>query len=174
MLRNFATGLHARMSANGVEAPSVAVIEYAMKIVTNAVSIAGLTLIIGLLTGELERTANMLIVFAAFRFITGGYHLKSGIFCVIVSTAALSLTPLVNLSDMMTNLCTAIACIVVAVFAPSNFDKYAWLSKRHYPKLKVLALVIVSSNFLIGSDILALTYILQAVLLPFKDGGDAK
>jgi len=172
MLRSFASNLHVRISESGTQAPSVDVIEYALKIVVNAVSITALTLMIGTITGEFERTVIMLVVFAAFRFITGGYHLKSGVFCVIVSTAALSLVPLINLSAGMANILTLAACIVVAIFAPSNFDKYAWISDRHYSKLKALALVIVSSNFLIGSDVLALTYILQAVLLPFKDGGD--
>lgn len=174
MLHRYATSLRARISESGAKAPSVDVIAYALNIVTNTVSIAALSLIIGILTGEFWRTAAMLVTFAVIRFITGGYHLKSGIFCVVVSTVVLSTMPLINLSDLMTNIFTLVACIIIAAFAPSNFDKYAWISEKHYPRLKVIAFALVSINFFVVSDILALTYILQASLLPFKEGGGDK
>ena len=77
MLNNLALTLHNRMSANGVDAPSVPVIEYALKIVANTISIFGLSMLTGILTGEAWRTFLMLIVFSALRYISGGYHLKS-------------------------------------------------------------------------------------------------
>lgn len=173
MLLKVATALHNQIKANDVEPPSVAVIEYFLKIFTNTASITLATAIIGVMSGEFARTIELMLSFAFLRLMSGGYHLKSGVTCVVVSTACLSILPHIHLDRVWTLVLTGVALAVVLIFAPSNFDKYAWMSKRYHPYLKVLAAVLVATNFIIAADILALSYILQAALLPFKDRGDA-
>ncbi|SFS83969.1 accessory gene regulator B [Paenibacillus sp. BC26] len=174
MLRKVAVTLNARMTANNVaNAPSVDVIVYALSIIWNTTSITVFSLILGWLTGELLRTFLFIIIFATIRFLTGGYHLKSGTFCIIVSTAAMSSLPHIHLDNHMLWVYggTVFSLIMVLLFAPANYDKYARISPKHYPILKVISACIVASNFLFVSDLLAVAFTVQAVLLPFKERG---
>lgn len=174
MLRKFAVELNARMNANGVTAPSVDVIHYALQIVTNTVGISALSLLIGLLTGQFVQTLVTLLFFAVIRVLTGGYHLKSGFWCIVVSTAVMSGIPHIVLNTGWTYTLTAAALAVVLLLAPANYDKYARISPKYYPHLKIAASVVVSLNFFIVSDTIALAYITAAALLPFKEGGQAE
>jgi len=172
MLHKAAAGLHARMKINGVDAPSVDVIVYALSIVTNTLSIIGISLIAGALTGEFGRTLLLLVMFGSFRYLTGGYHIKSSLWCIIVSSAAMSSIPHIHLPDPWTLVLTSLSIAAVVLFAPSNYDKYARVSERHYPLLKGIACLVVASNFLIVSDILAMAFFVQSLMLPFKEGGE--
>jgi len=62
------------------------------------------------------------------------------------------------------------AFVMLVIFAPSNYDQHARIPKQYYPLLKILASAIVASNFFIGSDLLALTFATQSILLPIKGG----
>ncbi|SDX81728.1 accessory gene regulator B family protein [Paenibacillus sp. CF384] len=172
MLRKIATDLNVRMKANGVaNAPSVDVIVYSLSIIWNTVSITAFSLLIGLFTGEIGRTGLLLIVFATIRLLTGGYHLKSGWLCIFVSTFAMAVMPHIFLSDNWTYILTAVALLSVLIFAPANYDKYARLSPKYYPLLKIVSAALVATNFLFVSDLLAVAFIVQALLLPFKERG---
>ena len=174
MLRKTAIALNARINANGVEAPSVDVIYYALQILSNTVGIAGLSALIGLITGEFLRTLLVLIFFAVIRILTGGYHLKSGVWCIVVSTALMSGLPHIYLTDAWSYTLTALSLMLVLCFAPANYDRYAHIPKKYYPHLKFVAAAVVSLNFLFVSDTIALAYITAGVLLPFKEGGEKR
>src|SRR5690349_6201142 len=104
MLGKISTNINARMIANGVEKiPSPAVIEYALKIVVNTFSIIFLTLLGGLLTGVFIKTLVVLCTFGIIRFISGGYHLKSGVVCVLVSTGLMVGIAHLSLSGTLTH-----------------------------------------------------------------------
>lgn len=163
------------MSSSGVDSPpSVPVIYYAFQIIANTVGIAGLSLVIGGVTGEFAETALVLVIFALIRFLTGGYHIKSGLLCVAVSTAVVTLIPHINVNEMITYILTAIALIVTAALAPANYDKYARISIRYYPLLKFISCAVIAVNFAIGSELLAITYIVQAALLLPRGGSKNK
>lgn len=170
MLRRAAEALHGGMTRNGVEAPSVNVIYYALYVALNTVSIVVLTLLIGWLTGAPGETALALVSFALIRTFSGGYHLKSGLFCIFVSTAVMSAIPHIRLNDQWTMIVTAAAALLFLVFAPSNLDKYARIPPGYYPLLKVLTTAAVSANLLIRSDLLAVVFLVQGVSLLFKSG----
>lgn len=169
MLRSLATTIHKRMNDNGVAAPSVDVIAYSLNIISNTISIVLFSLMIGLLTGEPGRTGLLLVVFATIRFLTGGYHLKSGWLCIVVSTIAMSVLPHIRMNDEWTIVLTAAAMASVLIFAPSNYDKYARISPKYYPLLKIISTFLVAINFFVVYDLLAIAFIVQAVLLPFKE-----
>ncbi|CAI6080883.1 accessory gene regulator B family protein [Cohnella sp. JJ-181] len=172
MLRKYSEGLHVRMTEAGAQAPSADVIEYALKIIINTVFIATMTLVLGLITGEPGATMVVIVSFAILRLATGGYHLTSNVGCIVGSTIVLTLIPHIHFSDSWTLGFTLFALVMVAIFAPSNFDKYAWIKKRHYPILKVIGMALVASNLWIQSDLFALTFAVQTLLLPFKEGGE--
>ncbi|SEO18593.1 accessory gene regulator B family protein [Paenibacillus sp. OV219] len=169
MLQRAAAALHARIKESGAEAPSVPVIVYALEIVFNTVSIALLVLLVGLATGELLRTAELLILFAVVRFISGGYHLPSNSYCIIVSTIVLATLPHINLPDAFMFGLTCASLLMMIIFAPANYDTYARIAPKYYPLMKLLACLIVAANLLLQSDMLALAFAVQAVLLPFKN-----
>lgn len=173
MLDKLAVGLHRRMTAAGVEnAPSAAVIKYAFDILTNTLSAAIASLIISAFTGDFLQTAIALLVLAVIRYMSGGYHLKSSVLCATVSTIVLVAIPHISVPDKLDVYLTGASVIMMLVFAPANYDKYATLPKRYYPLLKVLSAIFVASNFLIHSDIMTVVFVLQSLLLLFKEGGE--
>jgi accessory gene regulator B len=169
MLRKAAEALHGGMTRNGVAPPSVEVIYYALHVVGNTVSIVVFTLLIGLMTGALPETALALLSFALIRTFSGGYHLKSGLFCIFVSTAIMAVIPHIRLGDQGTLIATASAALLFLLFAPSNLDKYARIAPRYYPLLKALTTAAVAANFFIRSDVLAIVFFLQGVSLLFRN-----
>jgi len=59
----------------------------------------------------------------------------------------------------------------MVILAPCNFDKYARIPEQYYPLLKAIAFGMVAANFAIGSELLAITYTIQAALmLPYIRG----
>jgi len=172
MLHRIAVSMRDRMIANGVMAPSVEIILYALNIVGNTVSIFSISALVGLITGELVRTLLLMMVFALIRILSGGYHLKSGMWCIVVSSALMSVLPHLRLTNTWTYVFTGIALLAILIFAPANYDKYARLSERYYPFLKLISAAIVAANLLIVSDVAAIAFITQALLLPFKEGGE--
>lgn len=166
LLNRMATSLHGSMVEAGVEKPaSVPVLQYALHIVFNTLGGVLLSLLVGWLTGNIGATALTLVAFAILRFLTGGYHLKSGMACVIVSAAIISAIPHVGLPEFWTYIVTAAALVITAIKAPANYDKYARMPKRYYPLLKLIACGVIAVNFAVGSEVLAITYIIQALLL---------
>ncbi|MBP3962275.1 accessory gene regulator B family protein [Paenibacillus lignilyticus] len=168
MLQKTAATLHAKMTESGAIAPSVPVIKYALEIMLNTITIASLVLIIGLVSGEPLKTAGLLVVFAVIRFISGGYHLPTNVSCIAASTVVLSVLPHVVIPELWMYGLTAASLVMMAVLAPANYDKYATISPKYYPLMKVIACLIVASNFWLGSEMLALAFAVQSCFLPFK------
>jgi|GEM_PF-228196 Membrane protein putatively involved in post-translational modification of the autoinducing quorum-sensing peptide len=169
MLRKAAESLHGGMVRNGVSAPSVDVIYYALHVAGNTVSIIGLTLLIGWVTGALSETVLALLSFALIRTFSGGYHLKSGLFCIFASTAVMSAIPHIRLNELWMFAATAAAALLFLLFAPSNLDKYARIAPQYYPLLKAVTTAAVAANFLIRSDVLAVVFLLQGASLLVKN-----
>ncbi|WP_164763005.1 accessory gene regulator B family protein [Paenibacillus humicus] len=168
MLLRVATNLHENMRRAGVDPPPIGVIAYSLDIIANTVSITAATLAIGLMSGNLSGMMTCLGALAALRFVSGGVHLPTSAACIALSTAIITTIPYLPLSPGVNQTITAAAFIIVAVRATTNYDKHARIPRKYYPLMRIVACVIVASNFVIASDILALTYIVQAVtLLPF-------
>lgn len=169
MLKRTAIALHARIKESGAEAPSVPIIVYALEIVFNTVAISLLVLIVGLVSGELLRTAELLVLFGIIRFISGGYHLPSNGYCIVVSTILLAILPHITLPESVMYGLTGASLLIMIIFAPANYDQYARISTKYYPLMKMLACLIVASNVLLQSDMLSLAFAIQSVLLLFKN-----
>ncbi|MBW7456848.1 accessory gene regulator B family protein [Paenibacillus sepulcri] len=170
MLHKAAEQLHARIAASGNEPPSVPVISYVLHILVNTVSIILLASILGIVTGEPAKTSVVIVLLAVIRFLTGGYHLPTSLGCIAASSIVLAAIPHIHVASLWVYLITAAAFVMMVLFAPSNYDQHARIPERYYPLLKVLASAIVASNFFIGSDLLALTFATQSILLPIKGG----
>jgi accessory gene regulator B len=148
---------------------TVAVLKHSLAILINTFSILVLTLVLGIVTDHLYETLTVLISFAALRMVSGGLHLRSGTWCVIVTTAMVLLASHVEMAVSMTWIITALSFILAALFAPTDIQKQSRIPQKYYPVLKILSIILVSANFLLGSSVVAASFMVQTLLLiPWK------
>ncbi|MGO4549363.1 accessory gene regulator ArgB-like protein [Paenibacillus sp. 2TAB23] len=150
---------------------SVPVMAYAIGVYLNFFITLALTLTAGLITGEFVATLISFISFCVLRMFSGGFHLISLTACTLVSAILLSLIPHIALSSTFVLLSTLLTIVIFVIFAP-NMSEETNINPKHYPKMKVVSMCIVASNLFFASDVLALSFLLQGLLiLPFKRGG---
>lgn len=145
---------------------SVDVMAYALSFILNTLSVILLSIFISLLTGRTTEAVIVLLAFSLLRQVSGGFHLKSGMLCILVSSAgvtAISLVPQLQSATVFTT--TLIALVLTIVFAPSKIDQQTKIPKKFYPALKLLAALMVSTNLFLGSSVLAITFLVQALTL---------
>ncbi|KQO00732.1 accessory gene regulator ArgB-like protein [Paenibacillus sp. Leaf72] len=145
---------------------SEARLQYALSFILNALFIITGALLISFFTGRTSGVVAALISFAILRQVSGGVHLKSGTMCVIVSVGvatALSFTP--NFPGKMLVIINLLNLLIVLMFSPTDIEKQSRIPKRYYPLLKLLSALIVCSNLLIESSIIALTLLVQCLTL---------
>ncbi|WP_341282283.1 accessory gene regulator B family protein [Paenibacillus sp. FSL H8-0537] len=167
MLETFSRRLAISIKAIVPEHPaSEARLQYALSLILNALFIISGALLIALFTGKLGGVLAALISFAVLRQASGGLHLKSGTMCVVVSigvATALSFTPAFSSGTLL--VINSINLLLALLFAPSDIEKQSRISRRFYPVLKLISVVIISSNLWIESSIIALTLLVQCVTL---------
>lgn len=144
---------------------SVNILKHAIAVILNVVLIIALTLLIAFFTGHMGRAATALIGFALLRQSTGGIHLKTGEWCVLVTTALFTLVSFIELSAFYVQILNVLSMVLVAVFAPSKIENQSRIPRRHYPKLRVIGVLIVLANVLIQSQTLAVVFFVQALSL---------
>lgn len=144
---------------------SVEVLSYAISFILNAVSIIGASLLISLFTGRVQEVIIVLIGYALLRQVSGGIHLKSGVSCIVISTAGATVLSFVSLDSQLVLLANVIALLLALVFAPSRIARQTRIPKKYYPLLKLISLLIISSNFVIQSDVLASAFLVQTLTL---------
>ncbi|MCC3376871.1 accessory gene regulator ArgB-like protein [Cohnella sp. REN36] len=153
---------------------SVEVLKYAVSFVINTGSIILLSLLLSLFTGRVPEVLTVLVSYAILRQVSGGLHLKSGTLCVVVSTAGITLMSFADFGPAAVAAANAVALLLAAVYAPSRIEGQTRIPKKYYPLLKAVSIIIVASNFLIGSPILAAAFLVQCLTLirPFRKGGE--
>lgn len=164
-------GLAAKL-ANGIKktnpekTASVEVMQFALIILINGLITFVLALLIGFLTGKFVETVLILLAFILLRFVTGGFHFDSSIKCTVVSTGLAILLPHVPITFQMLNLLLGVlSLILILMYAPANIEGHTRIPPKFYPHLKVIALILVSSNFIIGSPSLSLGFFVQSLTL---------
>lgn len=144
---------------------SVAVLRHALAVLINTISILLLSLAIGAATGKLLEVLIVLISFASLRMVSGGIHLESGTWCVIVTTVGATMISHIEMSRGWMIGLTIAAIILAGMFAPTDIQKQSRIPQEHYPKLKVISMLIIASNLIIGSSIVTASFLVQTVLL---------
>lgn len=148
---------------------TLAVLKHSLAILINTFSILVLTLVLGIVTEHLYETLAVLISFSALRMVSGGLHLRSGTWCVIVTTAMVLLVSHVGMTASLTWKITALSFILATAFAPTDIQKQSRIPRKYYPVLKVLSMILVSVNFFLGSPVVAASFLVQTLLLiPWK------
>lgn len=145
------------------ETASVEVMKYALVSLYHGLSVLFASLIIGAITGKLVETLITLIAFALLRFLSGGFHFESALTCFIFSTVISSAIPHIPLPDGYFLIVMITSIILLGIFAPSSVKGVTRIPEKYYPLLKVGSILLVSLNFFIGSELLAVTFFTQSV-----------
>jgi len=147
------------------------VMKYALiSIMTNAGTII-LALCIGLLVGKFMETCLAMLVTAALRLLAGGHHLQSPILCILSSAAVVAAVPFIPLPATLVIVFSLASAFIVWRFAPVGFKNNTRISDQTLKVMKYAAIVMVLSNLLIQSDILAASWMIVALtLIPYRGG----
>ena len=144
---------------------SVAVLQYAVKLFINTFSIIAFTLLVGALTGRLMETAVAMGAFAILRQVSGGYHLKSSVLCIVLSTLAFTLLSYADFNTVTTQVMNGAAFLLALIYAPSRIEKQTRIPVRYFKYLKLIALGIITVSFFIDYSVLAAALLVQAMTL---------
>ena len=166
MLEHLSEWSAARIKVIVPEHPaSVSVLKFAIAIVLNVVLVAGLTLSVSLITGNTAEAVMILVSFALLRQVSGGVHLKSGMACVLFTTALFTGLSYVQMDMLYVQLLNVLSLLLVAVLAPIGIDKQTRIPEKHWPKLKLIGAALVIINMFVASPVIAVSFTAQAVSL---------
>lgn len=149
---------------------SINVLNYSISVMINGLLIFSISLLISLFTGRTPEMIGILIFFPLLRQLSGGYHLKSGIKCTVISISLFTLISFITLDDPYVTVLNCISLVLVLLYAPSRIERQSRIPKKYYPLLKIISSLLVASNFLIGSTIIAMSFFLQSLSLIHKRG----
>lgn len=148
----------------------IEVLEWQIGIYLNYLFTFLFTLLLGLILNNLIEAFLSMISFIAIRKFSGGVHLKSLTLCAIVSAGLFSSLPFIHIGTATMMFINIFNCIVFILMSPNIFENLN--PSLLDPYRKFVSILIVSSNLLIGSELLALTFFAQGLLImPFWKGG---
>jgi accessory gene regulator B len=166
MLERMAGWAAARIKLMVPEHPaSYAVLRFALAVIFNIMLVISCTLLVSLVTGNTAEAGLILISFALLRQVSGGVHLKSGMSCVIVTTVMFTILSYVQAGPAGVQLMNGLSLLLVLLLAPAGIDKQTRIPRQHWPKLKIIAAVLVTMNFFIASPVIAAAFAAQSISL---------
>ncbi|WP_157764109.1 accessory gene regulator ArgB-like protein [Paenibacillus borealis] len=150
-------------NANPEETHSVEVMQYSLGIIINTLLIIVGTAVIGFISGSFAECMTFLLCFSILRLTSGGFHLKTAMACNIVTILLSTLLPsLITFSDSTLWIANIISLIIIIIFAP-NPDKNARIPTSIYPLLKLVSILMISSNFFLQSAVIGLAFTVQSL-----------
>lgn len=157
--------------ANPEETCSVEIMQYALNIILNTCLTLIFTIGLGSLLHNLTETMIFYISLSVLRVCSGGFHLKTAAACNIVTALICVLTPyLIDITGASIWIINVLSFIIVFFFAP-NPDKNAQIPLRWFPGLKMASIALVGINFVIGSSVIGLAFLVQSLtVIPWKRG----
>ncbi|MFD1953760.1 accessory gene regulator B family protein [Paenibacillus thailandensis] len=150
---------------------SIARLKYALSFILNAGFIIFLSLLLSIFTGKTGQVATLLFAFALLRQVSGGIHLKSGTMCVLATVSTATVLSFVTYPDMYTLIITSISIVIVLLYAPSGIENQTRIPPKYYPLLKLVSVLLVSSNFVIESKMTSIAFLVQSLslIIPRKE-----
>lgn len=162
---------HSIKNSNPQYTASVDVLKYGLIIILNFCSTLLLCTIVGLLSGKLIEVFIGLLAFIILRSVSGGFHFRTALMCTIVSTLIFTILPFLTLSNLLFYIFMSVSCVLQLLFSPSRIKGKSNIPEKYYPALKVASLLIVSANFIINSDLVALIFLVQSLTLIYLPKG---
>ncbi|ULO09165.1 accessory gene regulator B family protein [Paenibacillus sp. 19GGS1-52] len=149
-------------SINPEETHSIEIMKYSLTIILNTLTTFIISVLLGWLSGELEATIIVFFCLSLLRMLSGGVHFRTARACNIFSILLCTVIP--HLSGYTLNyiwIINSLSLAIMFLFAP-NPDYNSQIPLRLYPLLKILSLLLVSSNFLIVSSTIGLSFLVQS------------
>ncbi|GMX64197.1 hypothetical protein Elgi_34650 [Paenibacillus elgii] len=140
-------------------------LKYALSLIINTSFAITVSLLISAITNRLDEAITGIVVFLLIRYVSGGVHLSSSLACCI--TSIFIFTTIANVPSEYTEISiylNAISFMILLFTAPNNIKDVSRIPEKFYPLLKVITLLIISSNFFIKSTVFTAAFIIQAVL----------
>jgi len=141
------------------------VLRYSLSMILNVLFIVCLTFGVSLWTGNTREAVEILISFAILRQLTGGIHLKSGDACVLVTSGLFTVLSFFHLSGWPLVVMGVISLALILRYAPTGIEKQSRIPRRHYPKLKAAAALLIIISLFLGSAPVAISFFVQATTL---------
>jgi accessory gene regulator B len=157
-----ATGIK---NTNPEKTASIEVMQYALIGLINTSITVVLAFSFGLLTGKFSETVLFSLAFIILRSMTGGFHFGSSVKCTVVSTIMAAGFPHIPISVEMMFVFQILSLGLILLFAPSNIEGQTRIPTKYYPHLKIFSLLLVISNFFIGSPVIAFGFLVQSLTL---------
>ncbi|MNB91547.1 accessory protein regulator protein B [compost metagenome] len=120
------------------------------------------TIVFGLLFSDILHSILALVSFMVLRKFSGGFHLPITV-CSIVTGLGAALIPLFTLSHVAILLLTGLSFLIALRYAPNNYEEIYNVKFDAWSKW--ISLLIISSNLYLNSSILALSFMIQCLLL---------
>ncbi|MBW7477659.1 accessory gene regulator B family protein [Paenibacillus oenotherae] len=144
---------------------SVAVFQFAFEVLLNIIGALMLTLFISLFTGQILATCLALTALAALRMVSGGAHFKYSSLCTLVTAIVANFASLSDFPAIYVVVATSISVVIALIYAPSRIEEQTRIPKKYFPVLKLISVILIASNYLIGSSIIAVTFLIQSLTL---------
>ena len=141
---------------------STVVLRYALGNLLNLIFTIAMVLVVCAIMGNIVSGLVAVLAFSVLRMISGGLHFRSADVCNIVS-ALLVLTAVFvpEVSETTALLLTSFAAALTLLFAPSGIkDKRV---KRNKTMTKLLGMIVIMPNLLLGSELLAMVFFIQSL-----------
>ncbi|GIO06038.1 hypothetical protein J31TS6_20660 [Brevibacillus reuszeri] len=153
--------------ANPEQTASVEVMQYSLIAIIGTGSAIFLSILFAAFLGTAAQTISVLVSFMTLRAFSGGFHFESAEKCALVSILGAVVIPLIPLSDTTTDILLTVALVLILLLAPKGKNQSRIFSRKHYPLLKLISLVIVTTNYWIGLPEVTISFLVQALsLLP--------
>ncbi len=153
------------INSNVEGASSIEVLKFVLISLINYIIVAFSVLVFCLFSGHLLEGLISIIVIPFFRQFTGGIHFKSSTLCNATSIILVLIAIHVPFKFYPTGILLSIISILILLKnAPHNIKGFSKLESKYYPILKVMAILIVMSNFLLQSPLLVSLFFVQSLL----------
>jgi accessory gene regulator B len=163
MIEKTAEAIASWVRKNNPNSSSVAVLKFGVIAVINLSIVVCLVLVVAAFTGNLLDSIVASLLFPILRQFSGGMHFRSTTICNIVTAIFILIAIYTPISYWYNGfILNAFAIMLLGVFAPSGIKK-SKMPKSKYPQLKLIAILIASSDFLFQSPVLALVFFIQSL-----------
>ncbi|MGG1673982.1 accessory gene regulator B family protein [Paenibacillus sp. NRS-1783] len=164
MLEQLSRNIARRIKNADPDGPvSVEVMEYALAKRLNYLATILLTLLGGMVTGKLAMAMLALVLFWLIRKASGGVHIKSLTVCAVISASMFCIIPQLYITNVFILVLTGAATLLYGLYAPSRHEDLN--PSRLEPYLRVISVIICSSNFFFQSSVFAWVLVAQALLI---------
>lgn len=167
IIDSLATKLARSIRVNYQDAASEKSLKYALILLINTIITISIIFIICLFTHHLFEGFIVVTYFFVLRYISGGAHLYTSEACTM--TSIIILTSIAHLHFNYWNygfIINTVAVIVFCIYAPEGINqKVSKINPKYYPLLKIISILMVSSNFIFHSFMLSVLCITQAFFL---------